>query len=148
MDDPLNIINEMRQLDRKNREFYDQLSDEHKKKFSPFLMIRWGSSVEGSRELQEFYVIATNERLNKHFFAVSTSRHKKLQWLLATTVSPGIGTFRHTWIGAKKKNADLSKKKKAIADMYPLAKDDEIDLLAELITDKEIKQYIKDLGQE
>ena len=68
MSDKLNIANEMRQLDRKNRNFYRDLTDEERKKFSNYLMIRWGSAVEGSRELQEFYVIATNERLNKHFF--------------------------------------------------------------------------------
>jgi len=65
--DKLDIGNEMRQLDRKNRNFYDELTDEERKKFSNYLMIRWGSSVNGSADLQEFYVIATNERLNKHF---------------------------------------------------------------------------------
>jgi hypothetical protein len=94
MSDNLSIGNEMQQFDRKNREFYDQLSDEERKKFSPFLMIRWGSAVEGSRELQEFYVIATNERLNKHFFNISAARHKKLQWLLATT---GTKSFSGCW---------------------------------------------------
>ena len=148
MDDPLNITNEMREFDRKNRGFYDKLDEDQQRKFSPFLMIRWGSSVEGNRDLQEFYVIATNERLNKHFFAIPTSRHKKLQWLLSTTVSPGIGTFRHTWIGPKKKNAELSKKKKLITAMYPHAKDDEIDLLVEIVTDQEIKRYLRDMGEQ
>ena len=68
MSEKLTIANEMRQFDRKNRNFYNELTDEEKKKFSTYLMIRWGSAVEGSRELQEFYVIACNERLNKHFF--------------------------------------------------------------------------------
>ena len=71
MSDKLNIANEMRQFDRKDRNFYKDLTDEERKKFSNYLMIRWGSSVEGSRELQEFYLIATNERYNKHFFALS-----------------------------------------------------------------------------
>ena len=62
MTDKLNIANEMAVFDRKDRTFYDSLTDEERKKFSPFLMIRWGSAVEGSRDLQEFYVIATNER--------------------------------------------------------------------------------------
>ena len=80
MSDKLNIANEMRQLDRKNRNFYRELTDEERKKFSNYLMIRWASCVEGSRELQEFYLISTNERLNKHFFNIS--RHPELQWLL------------------------------------------------------------------
>jgi hypothetical protein len=66
----LSIQNELAQFDRKNREFYDELTDEERKKFSNYLMIRWGSAVQGSRELQEFYVLATNERLKKRFFDI------------------------------------------------------------------------------
>ena len=80
--DKLSIQNEMSCFDRKDRDFYNSLTDEERKKFSNYLMIRWGSSVQGSRDLQEFYVISTNERLNKHFFAIN--RHPKLQWLCAT----------------------------------------------------------------
>jgi hypothetical protein len=146
MSDKLNIANEMRQFDRKNRSFYDELTAEEKKKFSNYLMIRWGSSVEGSRELQEFYVIATNERLNKHFF--NLSRHPKLQWLLATTVSPDLGTPRHNWIAPKKKEPGGSAKRKALMSMHPHYKDDEIDVMMQIVSDKEIKQYSKDSGED
>ena len=144
MSDKLNIANEMRQFDRKNKSFYDELTPEEKKKFSNYLMIRWGSAVEGSRELQEFYVIATNERLNKHFFNVS--RHPKLQWLMATTVSPGMGTPRHPWIAPRKKEAGLSAKRKALMAMYPTYKDDEIDVMAAITTQKEIDAYNRAAG--
>ena len=145
MSDKLTIANEMKMFDRKVRSFYDDLTAEEKKKFSNYLMIRWGSAVEGSRELQEFYVIATNERLNKHFFSVS--KHPKLQWLMATSVSPDLGTPRHNWIAPKKKEAGASARRKALANMYPHYKDDEIDVMARLVSDKEIKQYLKDLGE-
>ena len=54
MSDRLHIGNEMRQLDLKNRDFYDSLDAEERKKFSTFLMLRWSSCVEGSQELQEY----------------------------------------------------------------------------------------------
>lgn len=148
MSDKLSIANEMRQFDRKNRDFYNELTDEERKKFSPFLMIRWGSSVEGSRDLQEFYVISTNERLNKHFFAVNTAAHKKLQWLMATAVSPDMGTPRHTWIAPKKKEAGISAKRKSLQEIYPGYKDDEIDVMMQLITQKEIDAYNRSAGQD
>jgi hypothetical protein len=146
MSDKLNIANEMRQFDRKNRNFYDELTAEEKKKFSNYLMIRWGSSVEGSRELQEFYVISCNERLNKHFFNVS--RHPKLQWLMATTVSPDMGTPRHPWIAPKKKEAGASAKRKALMAMYPTYKDDEIDVMVQITTQKEIDAYNRAAGND
>jgi hypothetical protein len=140
----LSIQNEMSEFDRKSRGFYDSLTDEERKKFSNYLMIRWGSAVQGARELQEFYVIATNERLNKHFFAVN--RHPKLQWLMATTVSPGLGTHRHQWIAPKKKDSTSSEVKRALMDLYPTMKLCDIDALSRLIDKKDLQQYLRDHG--
>jgi len=148
MTDPLDIRNEMTQFDRKNREFYDSLTDEQKRKFSPYLMIRWGSSVQGDRDLQEFYLISTNERLNKHFFSISTSQHKKLQWLLASTVSPGMGVKTHNWIAPKKKEPGAGTMRKQLSELFPHLKDDEVDLLAQITTKQELNQYLKDLGND
>jgi hypothetical protein len=146
MSDRLNIANEMKMFDHKVRSFYDDLTNEEKKKFSNYLMIRWGSSVQGGREMQEFYVISANERLNKHFFDLS--RHPKLQWLLATTVSPGMGTQRHQWIAPKKKEAGAGSLKKQLAELFPNYKDDEIDVLAAVTTKKELDEYIRQHGRE
>ena len=142
----LSIQNEMTQFDRKNREFYDSLTDEERKKFSNYLMIRWGSAVQGSRELQEFYLIATNERLNKRFFDIN--RHPRLQWLCATTVSPDLGTQRHPWIAPKKREAGATGIRKQLAELYPHLKDDEIELMAKINTKKDIDTHLKELGSE
>jgi hypothetical protein len=142
--DKLSIHNEMARFDKKDREFYQSLTDEERKKFSNYLMIRWGSSVQGSRELQEFYVISTNERLNKHFFSVN--RHPGLQWLMATSVSPGLGTQRHQWIAPKKKDASNNEIKKALMEMYPTMKIADIDALAAITDKQDIKQRQKEMG--
>jgi hypothetical protein len=144
--DKLSIQNEMAEFDRKNRAFYNELTDEERKKFSNYLMIRWGSSVQGSRELQEFYLIATNERLNKHFFDIN--RHPKLQWLCATTVSPGLGTQRHQWIAPKKREAGATGIRKQLAELYPHLRDDELALMAKINTKRDIDAYLKASGQD
>jgi hypothetical protein len=146
MSDKLNINNEMKQFDLKNRSFYDELTPEELKKFSNYLMIRWGSSIQGSRELQEYYVQSCNHYFNKHFFAIN--KHPKLQWLCATAVSPGLGTHRHQWISIKKKEAGSSSIRKQLAELFPTKKNDELDLLASMITKKELDAYIKDHGNE
>jgi hypothetical protein len=135
----------MRCFDEKDRDFYDSLTDEERKKFSNYLMIRWGSSVHGSRELQEFYVVATNERLNKHFYAVN--RHPKLQWLMATSVSPGMGVHRHQWIAPKKKESGSSEVKKTLMQLYPTMKISDIETLAAITDPKELKEHLKNMGQ-
>ena len=144
--DKLSIQNEMAQFDRKNREFYDELTVEERKKFSNFLMIRWGSSIQGSAELQNYYLQSSNHYVNKQFFDIN--RHPKLQWLCATAVSPGLGTQRHQWIAPKKKEAGASGIKKQIAELFPHLKDDEVELMAKINTKKDIDAYLKQLGQE
>ena len=142
MSDKLNIANEMRELDRKNRQFYDDLTPEERKKFSTFLMIRWGSAVDGSSELQQYYVQSVNHYLNRHFF--SMSRHPKLQWLMATAASPGLGTPRHQWISTKKGTGNA--KIKQLKTLFPTLRDDELQVMAAITDDKTLKQYQKDHG--
>jgi hypothetical protein len=146
MSEKLSIANEMRQLDRKNRNFYNELTAEERKKFSTFLMLRWGSAVEGTRELQEYYVQSTNHYLNRHFFAMS--RHPKLQWLMATAVSPDMGTPRHVWIAPKKKESGASAKRKRLVEIFPHYHDDEIDVMMTVVSDKDLDDHDRQLGRD
>lgn len=136
----------MSRFDLKDRGFYDSLTEEERRKFSNYLMIRWGSSVQGSRELQEFYAISANERLNKHFFAVN--RHPKLQWLMATSVSPGMGTQRHQWIAPKKKDAGNNEIKKMLMELYPAMKMSDIEALSRLTNKKELQEHLHEHGRD
>ena len=147
--DRLNINNEMRQLDAKNRQFYDELTDEERKKFSNYLMIRWSSAVSASTEMQEYYVQSCNHYLNRHFFAVN--RHPKLQWLMATAVSPGLGNQRHTWISPKKKDdnaANAGTKKKQLMTLFPALKGSDAETWSKLITQRDLDAYRRDLGDQ
>ena len=146
MSDKLNINNEMRQLDNKNRGFYDELTDEERKKFSNFLMLRWGSAVQhSSRDLQEYYILSTNQNLNKHFFDIG--KHPKLQWLLATCVSPGMGAHKHEWIAFKGK-ASKNKRANFLGTLYPTMKMSDLELMADEMTDDDVKLLLRDLGWE
>jgi hypothetical protein len=144
MSDKLNIANEMRAFDSKDRRFYADLTDEERKKFSNFLMIRWGSSVQGSTELQQYYLLSCNENLNKHFFDLA--RYPELQWLSATTVSPGMGNFRHDWIKQKKREGSNNKAVKFLRQIYPERKEDELELLAQINDTADLKQLAKAHG--
>ena len=145
MSDKLTVKSETAALDRKDRNFYDSLSEEERKKFSPYLMLRYSASVDGPSDLQEWYLRATNERVNVNFFDISTSQHKKLQWLMCTTVSPDMGNQRHYWITTKKKNSD-NKTIKFLSSIFPDLRNDELDLLAKINTKEDIKQLAKQYG--
>lgn len=148
MVDRLDIKIEMRVLDRKDRQFYDNLTEEEQRRLSLFPMIRWLSDVQGSRELQEYYVIATNERMNRHFFSINATRHKRLQWLMATSVSPGLGTHTHSWIPGYKRDKAQSSKRRALSKLRPELEDAELDVLVQITTDREIRDYQRSLGED
>ena len=145
MSSSLQINDEMAAYDRKDRAYYDNFTDEDRKKFSTYLMLRYGASVTGSSDLQAYYLLAVNERVNKNFFDLN--KHPKLQWLMCTTVSPGMGRQSHYWQGTKKKEGN-SKAAKFLAKLYPNLREDEIDLLAKINDEKTIKQLAKTMGLE
>jgi len=143
--DKLSLNNELKQLDHKNRDFYDELDDTEKKKFSTYLMMKYSANVEGDPDLQEWYLRASNERVNKNFFDLG--QHPKLQWLLCTSVSPNMGSHRHYWLSNKK--VDIPKKTKVIkflTKLYPYMKEDEIHLLSQINDDADILELAQKLG--
>jgi hypothetical protein len=138
----LDIATEMRAFDTKDRGFYDSLTEEERKKFSTFLMLKWGANVEGSPELQEWYLRVHNDRVNMNFFDLG--RHPKLQWLLCTTVSPGLGSKRHYWIKIQK--TEGRRAHKFIESQWPHLNNAEVDLMASLNTIEQLRELAKDLG--
>jgi len=143
--DPLHISNEMAAFDCKDRAYYDKFTDEQRKKFSTYLMLRYGASVTGDVTLQSYYLMATNQRVNKHFFDLN--RHPKLQWLMCTSVSPGMGNKYHYWLPAKKKvGASTNKLIKFVREIWPNLKEDELEMIITLNDKKELKQLAKEHG--
>lgn len=133
----------MQAFDRKDRAYYDNFTDEDRKKFSTYLMLKYGANVGGGKDMQAYYLMATNERVNKHFFELG--RHPKLQWLCCTSVSPAMGGQFHYWLNAKKKEGD-NKSQKFLAKLYPNLKTDEIDLLAKINDKRELADLARRLG--
>ena len=143
MSSSLEIKYEMQAYDRKDRSYYDDFTDEDRKKFSTYLMLKYGANVSGNKDMQAYYLMATNERVNKHFFELG--RHPKLQWLCCTSVSPPMGSQFHYWLNAKKKEGD-NKSQKFLAKLYPNLKTDEIDLLAKINDKRELADMARRLG--
>lgn len=146
----LNLNTELAALDLKRRNFRQQMTDEEKKKFSTYLMLKYSASVEGNPDLQAYYLMATNENVNKHFFDLK--QHPELQWLCCTTVSPGMGKQRHYWFnGFAKKSADdkyIDKLTKAVSEKLPNYKESDIDLWIELVGIEEVEQWILSFGDQ
>ena len=143
--DKLNITNEMAQLDTKNREFFDSLTPEERKKFSTYLMLKWGPSVYGTPEMQAYYLMSVNENVNVDFFSIS--KHPKLQWLCCTAASPGLGRQKHYWLASKKKEVGTSTQlKKKLLEQFPTVKNEDIENIIKFSSQEDIQQWLENLG--
>lgn len=133
-------------LDKKDRGFYDRLSDEQRKEFSGFMALRYASLVKGIPDLEAYYLLSANTHANKKFFDIE-SKHQKLQWLVATTVSPGMGVYFHEWIQTPKTVKKANNKKiETLKSLFPTWKMNDIETFASTLTEKEFKDFLNGFG--
>jgi hypothetical protein len=57
-----------------------------------------------------------------------------------------MGNHRHQWIAPKKKEKGNNEGKKILMELFPAMKADEINLLSKLMTNKELKEHMRDSG--
>jgi hypothetical protein len=139
----LDIKKELNAVDLKNYKFYENLSDDEKKAFSPFVLMRYTSNVQGDSDTQEWFLDTTNEMVNKHHWVFSKD-HKELLWKLYATVGTGVTAY-HPYLAAGKKEK-TNKIEKLIAELNPAMKSEEVKLLASMMTKADITQLFDELG--
>ena len=137
-------------VDQNIRELWDAMDDDNRKalKNEFYILNRYISNVKGQpREIQEHFVLTVNEYFNKNWNNVQ--KHPKLMWhLLCMCSYNGEKAFFHEWIGLKRVKGANTKKAKFLAEVYPDKKADEIEVLAAITTDKEIKELAITYGLE
>lgn len=139
----LDIKRELEAVDTRNYDFYDNLTEEEKKAFSPYVLMRYTSNVNSDREVQEWFLDTTNEYVNKHHWLLS-KHHKALLWKLFA----GTGTdtkLYHPYLAAGKKNK-IDKIEKLLSELYPTKKLEDIKVLASLMDDNDRKELLDNHG--
>lgn len=148
-----NLFEALAALDRKDYGYYDRLTDEQKKGFSPYMLIQYLCSVKGSRDLQSYYLQSTEYHANKYLLdnmlTKKDNAHPKLQWLMLCASSPGLGSQFHPWIPQIKEKITKLKEPAKLKDIkeyykkiYSRASEDDIEQLATVyVTQHERKVY-------
>lgn len=139
----LDIKKTLKAVDTRDYEFYSNLSEEERKAFSPYILMRYTSNLQGNTDLQEWFLERTNEYVNKHHWILSKN-HKPLLWKLFAGI--GIGsTLYHPYIAAgKKEKAD--KIEKLLEELFPSMKLEDIKISAKLMTKQEKQKLLDDMG--
>lgn len=119
----LHLSDVLKNLDNKNYGYYDSLTEDEKKEFNAWLVMRYASSSKSS---PEHYLIYVNELVNRDFSTLR--KHPKLQWMLLSMIGNGYKqkydhSFIRTSAGNKKDKID-----DMISQVYPWMNEDELAL--------------------
>lgn len=145
------LFEALKAVDRKDYSYFDRLSEEQQRKFSSYMLIHYMSAVSSkNKEIEQYYVCATNEAANKHIFNEFVMGHPKLQWLMLCAISPGLGQQFHKWIPHIRDKVTKLKepaKAKEIKDYYSkiysgVSSNDLNDITDAFIDDNKKKYYL------
>jgi hypothetical protein len=134
-------------VDMNAKSVWKELTDEERKQVSFWLLNRYVSAVQGSREEQELAVFKTNEYYNKHFNTIGVGKengHQELMWQLLCMSGAWNKIKFHPYIGFKKKGTNNNSAIKLLEKIYPNMKNNEVELLAGISTKKELKQLAEE----
>ena len=132
----------MKAIDFRNKDYYDRIDDKEKSLYSPYMIMRYASSVSADRFYQEHYIEMVNECVNKHLFTLS-SKHKKLCWML-TSMCGSLKQQFHPWIKPMKRIPNKSLK--LLQQIFPQAKESDLETLDQIITDRELEELLEAHG--
>lgn len=90
----LDIFEVLRQIDKGNYQFFDNLSEEEQKAFVPLITMRWMSGTSSDAQ-----ILILNQYVNPYVF--SLFNHKALLFKLLNVASTGRSQ-RYKWLGQKK----------------------------------------------
>lgn len=152
MSDKLALKDILGLIDHGARDAWKELTPQQRKQVGFWIIGRFTSTVNGSREKQELAVFKTNEYYNKNLAMIkpsTTSGHAELLWQLACmTGNTGKIEF-HKWIAPKKKSGNVSSNAvNLLAKLYPAMKIEEVEQLAEMHSSEELTKLAEENGIE
>ena len=87
----LDLATTLAAIDRKDYSYYDKLSDDMKKLYTPFVLMRFMSSATNSGGLHEFHIQMINDYVNSDFWTLS--KYPDLQHLLMCLCGTGTKQY-------------------------------------------------------
>lgn len=137
----LTLAMELPAMDYRDMDFYKNLSDEHKKEISMWVLMRYMSSSQSN---PEHHIIMVNDLVNHNFN--NLTKHPELQWKLLALCATKRKQF-HPWI-APPRGVKKNKLEQAILDINPLTKNSDLELLRLVNTDEDFAQFFRDNGMD
>ena len=133
-------------VNAKRKGWFDQLNPAQQKKFGAWLYQRYMSSSNSrSADLQRYYILATNQHINKNFNILS--KHPKLAYLLFTTIPFPSGESFHPYIKPlKRTKSEGTELLKLLAKLYPDEKMDNLETMIRLTSEDDMRELLESHG--
>jgi hypothetical protein len=137
----LQIKDIMAAVDRKDYNYYTNLTDEQRKSMNLWMTQRYASSVQG--KFAGHYLVMVNEFMNTNWSDVS--KHPELQWKLMCLAGTGKVQF-HPFVKVPKAKRKKNKVEELVRELFPLLKNDEIELYLKMNSNDDIKELAIESG--
>lgn len=136
-------------LDNRQINFYDTLSDEEKKDFQPYVLMRFMSHSETGSDLAKLSLMATNEFVNKYQWDLPKEKELYAKLLSAS----GLGFKQnHKWIAGKNTNTSTDPVKALVKEKLKFlnwnANNVELNLYISRLSKDDVKELCDEIGKQ
>lgn len=135
----LNIFDVLKNIDKKNIEFFDSLTEEQRKDIKPFVLMRW---LTGSNDPAR--IMKLNMAVNPYVFQLQNEHELMLRLLFACTDKK---TQRYKYIKAQGRTSGFPNTLSVIKEYYKYNNKEAKEALP-LLTNDDILEYAAYLGRQ
>ncbi len=136
-------------VDRKDYDWWNKLTPEQQRKFVPYMMLQWISTLKSPGPLAQYYLRSSDHYANTHMFNERVKDHPQLQWLMLCAASPGVGKQFHSWVGGMNTKITELREPAKLADFRDWVQksvgggitSDQVELIAKELLDKQHREY-------
>lgn len=139
----LDIGRELSAVNFRKHDFYKNLTEEEKKSFSPYILMRYISNPQTDPDTYEFILERVNDLVNLNHWTLSKG-HKQLLWELFASCGVGVN-LKYTYLKANSKEK-ANKIEKLLEELYPAMKLGDIKVLASLMDKKDKEELFDKMG--
>lgn len=145
MANKISLNEELKAMDLKDPDWYNNLSDSDRKEISLWILMRYMSSCESKNlDLVIHHLLLTNECVNVHFSHMS--KYPALQFRLLQVVGTNKSQ-NHKWIKPPIK-AKKNKLAEWLSEIFIHYNDEEIELLISENSTETLKEFAKSYGMQ
>jgi len=138
----------LRNISTKNVGYYDSLTEENLKEFTPFVIMRWLTGGNDGRPLSAHQIYFLNELVNPYAFEFTRrdQMHKKLLYNLMTISTTGKN-YKYTFNKVKKGTNSMPRSTEIVQEVFTYNTRDATDAVV-LLSDEAILGMAEQLGKQ